>query len=148
MADRCEAIGGDFFRAVPPGGDCYLLSWILHDWEDAQAARIVRNCRQAMAAAGAAARLLVLELVVPPRVAADAAADPDAPPSEAFGTIGFDLVMLLNLGGRERTEPEFRTLLAAGGFALQRVVPLLPDGAAAAPDRRQLLEAAPAPPAA
>jgi O-methyltransferase domain len=128
-----------------------LLSWILHDWEDALAVRIVHNCRQAMADAGAAARLLVIEHVLPPRVAADAAADPDAPPSESFLTVGLDLVMMLNLGGRERTEPEFRTLLAAGGFALRRVMPLLPDGASTAPDRpdhRQLLEAAPAAPAA
>jgi hypothetical protein len=62
LADRCEAVAGDFFDSVPAGGDAYVLSWILHDWNDQSAARILANCRAVMRDGG---RLLAIELVVP-----------------------------------------------------------------------------------
>ncbi|MGE0296120.1 MAG: methyltransferase [Pseudonocardia sp.] len=96
---------GDFFAAVPPG-DAHVLSRVLHDWDDADASRILRACRAAMPAHG---RLVIVEAVLPERAAQDPA------------TTRMDLLMLVLLGGRERTEAEFRTLLGAAGFALTRV---------------------------
>src|SRR5262249_40035269 len=43
VRDRCDLVGGDFFEAVPAGGDVYVLRHILHDWEDARAVRVLRN---------------------------------------------------------------------------------------------------------
>ena len=63
LRDRCELVDGDFFDAVPTGGDAYVLSQILHDWPDAEAAAILRTCHRAMAPG---ARLWLLEQVVPP----------------------------------------------------------------------------------
>jgi hypothetical protein len=57
LADRTEAIGGDFFKSVPRG-DLYLLRFILHDWDDGDAIRILENCRRAMKPN---ARLVVIE---------------------------------------------------------------------------------------
>ena len=54
MAGRCEVVGGSFFEAVPAGGDVYLLKFIVHDWDDAQATAILRTCRRAMARDGPA----------------------------------------------------------------------------------------------
>jgi O-methyltransferase len=51
----------DFFEAVPPGGDVYLLQFILHDWDDVHALTILRNCRHAM---GPQSRLLPIETLV------------------------------------------------------------------------------------
>ncbi len=100
LSDRAEAVGGDFFAAVPPGADRYLLSVVLHDWSDEDAIRILRNCRRAIARDG---RLLVLETVVP---------DGNTPhPGKLL-----DLQMLVMLAGRERTAAQWRELLAAGGF--------------------------------
>src|SRR5258708_3338873 len=48
MTERCEFVAGDFFESVPCGGDAYLLSHILHDWNDEQAVTILQHCRQAM----------------------------------------------------------------------------------------------------
>ena len=114
LAERCEAIAGDFLEAVPPGGDAYLLSWILHDWDDETALRILVNCRAAM---DDAARLLVVELVVP-------AADDPAAPSVTRLVRQTDLEMLAVVGGRERTEAEYSELLAQAGFSLARILPL------------------------
>jgi len=115
LADRCEVIAGDFLEAVPPGGDAYLLSWILHDWDDETALRILRNCRAAM---DDDARLLLVELIVP------AADDQTSAPGVARLVKQTDLEMLAVVGGRERTAAEYRELLAQAGFSLARILPL------------------------
>lgn len=108
LADRCEYVGGDFFKAVPVGGNIYLLVSILHDWDDDRCQAILKNCRFAMSNQ---AKLLIAEMVIPPGTA----------PSFVKA---FDMTMLvLTSGGRERTEAEFQKLLAEAGFRLARVVP-------------------------
>ena len=108
VADRLQFASGDFFEAVPAGGDVYVLSHILHDWDDEQSLRILRACR---AAAGETTRLLILDAVLP------AGAEPGAVVPKFF----LDLHMLVLVGGRERTEDEWRRLLAQGGFSLERI---------------------------
>jgi hypothetical protein len=100
-------VGGDFFASAPAGGDAYILKRVLHDWDDERAGAILRNCHRAMPEHG---RLLVIELVLPPG---------NAP---SLGKL-FDLLMLVDLGGRERTEADYRTLLAGAGFELTAVTP-------------------------
>ena len=108
VAERCELVGGDFFAGVPAGGDAYLLRWVLHDFDDERAARILQSCRAAMPPEG---RLLVIEQVI---------ADGGKPGE--WMTKFLDLQMLILLGGQERTEAEFRELFAAAGFRLRRVI--------------------------
>jgi hypothetical protein len=105
--DRCEVVGGDFFEAVPRGGDAYVLRHILHDWDDEKATRILRNCRRAMNRSG---KLLLVESVI------------EAGNEPSFGKM-LDLVMMALTGGMERTETEYRELLEASGFRLTRVIP-------------------------
>jgi O-methyltransferase/methyltransferase family protein len=110
VADRCTCVGGDFFVAVPAGGDAYVLSQILHDWDDERCVAILERCRQAMPDHG---KLLVVELVLP---------EGDEP---SFGK-WLDLHMLVLLGSRERTATEYDALFRAAGFELTRVVPTPP----------------------
>jgi hypothetical protein len=107
LEQRCRAAGGDFFQALPEGGDAYLFRHIIHDWDDEQSRTILANCRKAM---GTSARLLLIESVIPPG-------------NEHFLGKWLDLHMLVIPGGLERTEAEYRDLLAAAGFRLTRVVP-------------------------
>lgn len=107
VAARVSRVAGDFFAAVPEGHDLYVLKWILHDWSDLDAARILRAVRAAMPAGG---RLLVVEMLV------------GAP--NTFSPAAVADVGMLNLtGGRERTEAEFRALLEGSGFSLRRAIP-------------------------
>jgi SAM-dependent methyltransferase len=99
LGDRIEFVEGNFFESVPEG-DVYILSTILHDWDDERAAAILRTIR---AAAPAGSRLLILDAVVPPG-------------NEPGGRKWLDLVMLALVGGKERGEAQWRELLAAGGF--------------------------------
>jgi len=104
---RASIVGGSFFEAVPEGHDVYLLSSILHDWDDDAAVAILSNCREAMTPA---ARLILFEGVL-------------AGPNEPDAGKAYDLHMLVLLGGRERTRDAWSMLLARGGFRLDRVTP-------------------------
>jgi hypothetical protein len=106
VADRCAFATGDFFESVPAGGDVYVLSHILHDWDDEHSLRILRACR---AAAGESTRLLILDVVLPP----------DGPGAVVPKLL--DLHMLVLVGGRERTAEDWRRLLAQGGFSLEHI---------------------------
>lgn len=108
LSSRCRVEAGDFFRAVPPGGDIYTLSQILHDWNDKQCATILANCRAAMEAGQ---RLLVIERVL------------ESEP-ERMNPINYlaDIVMMANNYGRERTCREYERLLGESGFGKPRIV--------------------------
>lgn len=126
VAERCATAGGDFFSMVPEGADIYLMKWILHDWSDADAVRILRRCREAM---HAESRLLIVEAVLPER------AEPGAE-QQSFALD--DLTMLvMTQRGRERTAGAWRALLDAASFSPPRIIPTAAT--------LSILEAAPAP---
>jgi hypothetical protein len=102
--DRIAFASGSFFEQVP-GGDAYILSKILHDWDDERAAAILRTVR---AAAPDEARLLVLDSVVPPG-------------NDSAGVKWLDLLMLVLQNGRERTESDWRALLEGAGFRVEQI---------------------------
>jgi O-methyltransferase len=102
LSERCELVGGDFFADSLPSADTYLFAQILHDWDDERAVGILRNCRRSITEDG---RLLVLEQVVP---------EGDEP---SYAKV-IDLIMMTVLGGKERTQAEWDSLLRAGGFEL------------------------------
>lgn len=101
-ADRCQLVTGDFTTAVPPDGDVYILSRVLHDWDDQQCRLILKRCAEAMSPK---AQLLILERLLP---------EDDSPSLAA----AWDVHMLCNVGGRERTAGHYRRLLRESGFML------------------------------
>jgi hypothetical protein len=107
LGERITIDTGNFFERVPKGGDLYLLSHIIHDWREDQCLTLLGHVRKAMNPGG---RLLLIEMVLPPGDAMH--------PGKIL-----DMMMLVGTGGQERTEEEYRTLLAKAGFRLQRVVP-------------------------
>ena len=104
LGHRAHGQATDFFSAVPSGGDVYLLSNVLHDWDDEQAIEILTVIRQAMPATS---RLLIVECVL------------DAPNRSAWDQRDLHLVdlhMLVMFGARERTQAEYDQLLTIAGF--------------------------------
>ena len=120
LASRCEAIGGDFFKEVPAGCDAYMLKHVIHDWNDDDAIRILRNCHRAMKSD---ATLIVAEGVYPAKIAST---------ELCRGATATDVNMLVSTGGRQRSEAEFRALFEASGFDLTQIV--------ATPARLSLIE--------
>jgi hypothetical protein len=107
VSDRVTIEAGDFFKTAPAGGDAYMLSHIIHDWDEDQCLTILRRVRKVMNSAG---RLLIAEMVLP---------EGDTPhPGKML-----DMAMLVWPGGQERTQTEYDHLLSKGGFHLTRVVP-------------------------
>jgi hypothetical protein len=105
MSQRCEIIGGDFFKEVPAGADAYILKGIIHDWNDQAALKILKNCRRAIQPQGT---LLLVETVL----------TESSDPAAAL----MDMLMMVLTSGRERNESEFRALLEEAGFSMMQVI--------------------------
>jgi hypothetical protein len=111
LAARTRFEPCDFFHAIPSGSRAYMMKNIIHDWNDAQAIEVLRNCRRAVPDDGV---LLLVEYCL----------GEDNTPS--VGKM-VDLVMLTITGGKERTVDEHRALLASAGFRLNRAIPGSPE---------------------
>jgi O-methyltransferase domain len=116
LADRCVAMAGDALVEVPAGGDAYILSRVLHDWDDDHSCRFLTNCRNVLPLKG---RLLVIERVVP--------VGPDQIASTPYAVLSditlTDLNMMVMTSGRERTLAEYERLFEQVGLRLVRVHP-------------------------
>jgi len=106
VSDRVETVVGNFFEAVVPGCDAYLLKNVMHDWDDGRCRTILKACRNAM---GAGNRILLVEIIVEPNDATN------------FGSLRDVHVLTVCTGGRERSVAEFQGLLESAGFKFQRV---------------------------
>jgi hypothetical protein len=104
FGDRCTFVAGDFFNRVPRA-DAYVLSTILHDWNDERAGTILRTIR---ASAPEQARLIIMDAVIPPG-------------NDSHGGKWLDLLMLVLFAGRERDGEQWRELLAGAGFEPVRI---------------------------
>lgn len=105
VADRCEIMGGSFFDPLPPGADVYLLSKVLGDWDDGSAVAILRRCREA---AGPSGRVVLVGGLPEGHPAADAVSD---------------LMMLVLVGGRERSRGEVLAVVEDAGLAVSAARP-------------------------
>jgi hypothetical protein len=106
LAQRCEIVGGDFFKEVP-AADTYVMKSIIHDWDDEHAITILKNCASAMRGPGG--KVVLIEMLV-------------GPANEPGLAKWIDIEMLAMAGGRERTEEEYAALFAKAGLRLKRVV--------------------------
>jgi 2,7-dihydroxy-5-methyl-1-naphthoate 7-O-methyltransferase len=104
LEDRASATSGSFFDPLPAGADAYLLSDILHDWDDEHARKILTECRRAATPSGS---VVVIEPVR----------------GHGVGT-GMDLFMLMCFGGEERTVDELIELAAHCGLKFHTSVPV------------------------
>lgn len=106
LSDRCDIVQGSFFDSVPSGGDAYMLSHIIHDWDEEKCIKILENCRRVMSNDGT---LLLVEMVIP--------SGNDFHPAKLL-----DVMMLVFTGGRERTKEQYASLFEKAGFNLTRIV--------------------------
>jgi len=109
VGERSEVVAGDFFKAVPSGGDAYILKDIIHDWDDVRAITILKNCRRALGS-NQSGKVLVVEKVI-------------RSGNEPFAGKLTDITMLLVTRGCERTDVAYRELLATAGLRVTRIVP-------------------------
>lgn len=106
VADRCEAVGGDFLSSVPADADVYVISSVLMDWSDEHVVTILNNCYKAMQPGG---RILIVEPLV---------GEANQP---SFGK-ALDIMIMLETYGGIRSQGQFKALLEKAGFQLTNVV--------------------------
>jgi hypothetical protein len=104
LQDRATTVSGSFFDALPPGADAYVLSDILHDWDDAHARAILDRCARAAEPHGT---VLVIDAIL----------------GRGVDTT-MDLHMLVCFNGRERTEDDLVAMAAECGLTLRETVPV------------------------
>ncbi|XVF60486.1 hypothetical protein PTKIN_Ptkin08bG0051000 [Pterospermum kingtungense] len=108
--DGVSHLGGDLFESIP-NADAAFLKWILHDWSDKDCIRILKNCRKAIPEK--TGKLIIVDIVLQP--------DGNSRFEDDIG-LWFDLLMLVAVGGRERTELEWKKLLEEGGFPTYKII--------------------------
>lgn len=113
-----QHVGGDMFETVPTG-DAIFMKWIMHDWNDEDCIKILKNCRKAIPDTG---KVIIVDVVLD----ADQGDNTDKKKKKAVdpivGTV-FDLVMVAHSsGGKERTEKEWRRILLEGGFSRYNII--------------------------
>jgi len=106
FSDRCNFICGSFFNKIPPGGDCYIMKHILHDWDDKKAKIILKNCNNAMNPKDS---LLLCEIIINDI-------------EYNWYSLYLDMLLLSIFGGKERTKKEFGKLLKESGFKIIRII--------------------------
>jgi hypothetical protein len=94
---------------VPPA-DAYILKHIIHDWDDEHCLRLLRNCHSSMEGNGV---LVCVDSVLPPM------GDTGATPAKLL-----DVLMLLAIGGKERTKLQWEDLYRASGFQIKSIIQL------------------------
>src|SRR5215471_14770777 len=109
VASRLEYVGGNMFEGVPRA-DAYILKHIIHDWDDEHSLRLLRNCHAAMEGDG---RLICVDSVLPP------AGDTSSTPAKFL-----DILMMLAIRGKERTQKQWENLYSDAGFRLVSITPL------------------------
>ena len=105
IADRCKFMAGSFFESLPEGGDLYMLKSVLHDWDDEQCMKILSNLYKAMSAES---RLLIMESII------------EEGNRPSFGKMS-DVLMMVAVGGKERTRVEYSILLQKAGFRIRKI---------------------------
>ncbi|KAK6919536.1 O-methyltransferase domain [Dillenia turbinata] len=108
--DGVSHVGGDMFVSIPKA-DAIFMKWILHDWNDEDCVKILKNCRKAIPEK--TGKVIIVEVVLEPQG------------SGLFAETGLmiDLVMIAHTtGGRERTELEWKTILQKAGFPRYNII--------------------------
>jgi hypothetical protein len=107
VSQRIQLTEGHCLDSVPSGGDAYILMFVLHNWDDSRATRILQNCHQVMPLHG---KLLLVEMIMPPG-------------NDPFVGKFIDLEsLLITPGGYERTTLQYQSLLESAGFRMTRII--------------------------
>jgi hypothetical protein len=107
VGGRATVENGGYFDKLPAGADAYVLKHILHDFSEPDCLALLKNVREAIAPDG---KMLVIEYVL------------NGNNERHLGNI-IDLWLLLLLGARERTLPEYTELFAKAGLKVVGAVP-------------------------
>ncbi|KAK8999281.1 hypothetical protein V6N11_070457 [Hibiscus sabdariffa] len=104
-------VGGNMLEEVPPA-DAALIKWVLHDWNDDECVKILKQCKKAISGGKDGGKVIIIDIVLKRDGKGD---DEDSNMTET--QLGFDMVAMALLGGKEREEEEWAKLFFSAGFS-------------------------------
>ncbi|KAF4351988.1 trans-resveratrol di-O-methyltransferase [Cannabis sativa] len=108
-------VEGDMFKKIP-SANAVLLKWTLHDWNDEEVVVILKKCREAIWSKDKGGKVIVIDMVID---------DDEEPKSSVETQLCFDMLMMVNLTGKERNEKEWENLFLAAGFSHYKINPIV-----------------------
>ncbi|XP_074567935.1 trans-resveratrol di-O-methyltransferase-like [Curcuma longa] len=114
------AIAGDMFEFVPPA-DAVILKWILHDWNDEDCVRILRNCKKAIPPKEEGGKVIIIEMVMKLENEEDGSIHDETIETQLL----FDVFIMAPVPGKERSEAEWKSIFLAAGFSGYSITPIL-----------------------
>ncbi|MGI9653340.1 methyltransferase [Chryseobacterium sp. RLHN22] len=108
LKGRCTVFGGSFFEEVPAGADLYMTKWVIHDWNDDESIKILKNIQKAMPVGG---KLLIIDSVIP-----------DNSQNTPHAGKLLDINIMAMTTGKERTLSEFKFLLESAGLTFKNLI--------------------------
>ncbi|KAK9131993.1 hypothetical protein Scep_011521 [Stephania cephalantha] len=114
-SENLEFVAGDMFQAIP-SADTVLLKWVLHDWSDEDCLKILKQCREAIISKEKGGKVIIIDIVL----------DPDrGTPESVELQLFFDLQLMVELSGKQRTESQWKKLFMESGFVSYKITPIL-----------------------
>lgn len=108
-------VGGDMFEAIPPA-QVVLLKWILHDWSDDDCVKILQRCKEAIPSKNEGGKIIIIEMVV--KINHENV-------NYSNSQLLIDVLMLLHLEGKERTEDQWKSLFKSAGLGEYKIFSML-----------------------
>ncbi|MED6137354.1 putative O-methyltransferase 3 [Stylosanthes scabra] len=117
-SENLKYIAGDMFEVIPPS-NAILLKWILHDWNDEECVKILKNCKEAIMSKDKGGKVIIIDMVVMEED--EKKGDDKSVETQLF----FDMLMMVLLTGKERNEKEWAKLILSAGFSYYKITPVL-----------------------
>ncbi|XP_074589700.1 trans-resveratrol di-O-methyltransferase-like [Curcuma longa] len=113
------AIAGDMFEFVPPA-DAVILKWVLHDWNDEDCVRILRNCKKAIPPKEEGGKVIIIEMVMKLENEADGSIHDETKETQLL----WDVYIMAPVPGKQRSEAEWKSIFLAAGFSGYSITPI------------------------
>ncbi|MED6127625.1 putative O-methyltransferase 3 [Stylosanthes scabra] len=118
-SDNLKYIAGDMFEVIP-SSDAILLKWILHDWNDEECLKILKNCKEAIMSKGKGGKVIIIDMVIMEEEKKKCDDD-----TSVETQLFFDMLMMVLLAGKQRNEKEWAKLIFSAGFSNYKISPIL-----------------------
>ncbi|XVF25730.1 hypothetical protein REPUB_Repub13aG0238900 [Reevesia pubescens] len=107
-------VGGNLFQHIP-SADAILMKLVLHMFGDEDCIKILKRCREAIPTQGAKGKVIIIDIVI----------NEEKDEHELIeAKLYLDMLMTVEVGGRERSEQDWQKLFLAAGFSDYKITPM------------------------
>ncbi|XP_019183614.1 PREDICTED: trans-resveratrol di-O-methyltransferase-like isoform X2 [Ipomoea nil] len=118
QSQNLRFLGGNMFHSIP-SADAIMFKHVMHNWNDDSCVKILKKCREAISNEkdGVKGKVIIIDMVLGAEKHNELA---DATEVKLV----FDVLMMILLTGKERTEKEWEKLFIESGFTHYKITPV------------------------